>query len=75
MSRVGKLPISIPKDVEIKMDGENIIIKGKYGELLKDIPSPIKIDFNDQFSFKPIHRFPHIKFKCQKKSSTWDLTD
>jgi large subunit ribosomal protein L6 len=49
MSRVGKLPISIPKDVEIKMDGENIIIKGKYGELLKDIPSPIKIDFNDQF--------------------------
>jgi large subunit ribosomal protein L6 len=49
MSRVGKLPISIPKDVEIKMDGENIIIKGKYGELLKDIPSPIKIDFDDQF--------------------------
>ena len=49
MSRVGKLPISIPKNVEIKMDGENIIIKGKYGELLKDIPSPIKIDFNDQF--------------------------
>jgi large subunit ribosomal protein L6 len=49
MSRVGKLPISIPKDVEIKMDGENIIIKGKYGELLKDIPSPIKIDVDDQF--------------------------
>jgi large subunit ribosomal protein L6 len=35
--------------VEIKMDGENIIIKGKYGELLKDIPSPIKIDVDDQF--------------------------
>jgi large subunit ribosomal protein L6 len=49
MSRVGKLPISIPKNVEIKMDGENIIIKGKYGELLKDIPSPIKIDVDDQF--------------------------
>jgi large subunit ribosomal protein L6 len=49
MSRVGKLPISIPQNVEIKMDGENIVVKGKYGELFKDIPSPIKIDVDDQF--------------------------
>jgi len=49
MSRVGKLPISIPQNVEIKMDGENIVVKGKYGELFKDIPSPIEIGFDDKF--------------------------
>jgi large subunit ribosomal protein L6 len=33
MSRIGKKPINIPVDVEIKIDKDNISVKGKLGEL------------------------------------------
>jgi len=33
MSRIGKKPINIPEEVEIKIDKDNIIVKGKLGEL------------------------------------------
>ncbi len=49
MSRVGKLPIPIPKDVEIKTDGGNVTVKGKHGELFKDIPSVIEISVDEKF--------------------------
>lgn len=34
MSRIGKLPISIPKDVTATMTGSTVTIKGKKGELV-----------------------------------------
>ena len=43
MSRIGKLPITIPENVEIKYDGSEIIIKGKFGTLQTQIPSMISI--------------------------------
>ncbi|OFW50272.1 MAG: 50S ribosomal protein L6 [Actinobacteria bacterium RBG_13_35_12] len=33
MSRIGKKPINIPVDVEIKIDKDSISVKGKLGEL------------------------------------------
>lgn len=33
MSRVGKQPISIPKGVEIKIDNQNLTVKGSKGQL------------------------------------------
>jgi len=33
MSRIGKKPINILEEVEIKIDKDNIIVKGKLGEL------------------------------------------
>ena len=33
MSRIGKKPVIIPADVEIKIDKDNINVKGKLGEL------------------------------------------
>ena len=33
MSRIGKKAIDIPKDVSIKMENGNIVIKGKHGTL------------------------------------------
>lgn len=38
MSRIGKKPITIPKDVELKIDGRHIVVKGAKGELNKDFP-------------------------------------
>ena len=32
MSRIGKLPISLPKGVEVVVDGDNVVtVKGKLG--------------------------------------------
>jgi len=49
MSRVGKLPITIPKNVEIKTDGISITVKGKHGELFKEIPNVIQVSVEEQF--------------------------
>ena len=47
MSRIGKRPIPIPKGVEIKFDGDVIIIKGLKGELRRQIHPDIKVDIQD----------------------------
>lgn len=33
MSRIGKKPITIPAGVEVKIDGNNVTVKGAKGEL------------------------------------------
>ena len=47
MSRIGKLPITIPDNVDINYNGSEIIVKGKFGTLQTMIPSTIKIDHAD----------------------------
>lgn len=44
MSRIGKKPISIPKDVEIKFEGDFIKVKGPKGELKQKIHPKIQVD-------------------------------
>lgn len=44
MSRIGKKPILIPENVEVKMEGQKVIIKGPKGELSREIRPEIKID-------------------------------
>jgi large subunit ribosomal protein L6 len=48
MSRIGKLPIIIPKEVNLNYDGSIIIIKGKFGTLQTKIPNGIAIEHNDE---------------------------
>ena len=43
MSRIGKLPIQLPKDVNIIYDESNIIVKGKFGHLQTNIPKVISV--------------------------------
>jgi large subunit ribosomal protein L6 len=43
MSRIGKLPIMIPDNVDINYTGSEIIIKGKFGTLETKIPETIAI--------------------------------
>ena len=35
MSRIGKLPITIPENVDINYTNSEIIVKGKFGTLQK----------------------------------------
>ena len=47
MSRIGKLPIAIPENVDINYSGSEIIVKGKFGTLQTKIPNIIKITEDD----------------------------
>lgn len=47
MSRVGRKPISLPKDVEFKMEGNVVTIKGARGSLTQEIPADITIEQED----------------------------
>jgi large subunit ribosomal protein L6 len=46
MSRVGKKPILIPKDVEVKSEGDILIVKGPKGELKRKIHPKVQLDVN-----------------------------
>lgn len=41
MSRIGRLPITVPAGVELKIDGDIVTVKGAKGELTHTIASPI----------------------------------
>ena len=43
MSRIGKLPISIPANVDINYSGSEITVKGKFGTLQTSLPETIQI--------------------------------
>ena len=47
MSRIGKKAIEIPKDVSIQLENEKIIVKGKNGNLEKEILSNLKLEIID----------------------------
>ncbi|MDJ0392751.1 50S ribosomal protein L6 [Rhodococcus sp. G-MC3] len=43
MSRIGKLPVAVPAGVDIKIDGQNVEVKGPKGALNLTIAEPIQI--------------------------------
>ena len=47
MSRIGKLPINLPKNVDVEYTNSKITVKGKFGTLETKIPDLIKITEND----------------------------
>lgn len=44
MSRIGKLPIKIPANVDITFNGNDITVKGKFGILQNQIPTELEIE-------------------------------
>lgn len=47
MSRIGKLPITIPAGVEVKVAGNNVSVKGKLGELSQVVDNDITVKVED----------------------------
>jgi large subunit ribosomal protein L6 len=47
MSRIGKLPIKIPTNVDISWKESELIVKGKFGILQNTIPEVLQINQND----------------------------
>lgn len=47
MSRVGKQILTIPAGVEVRLEGKHIIVKGKNGELKKEIKDDVIFNIAD----------------------------
>jgi large subunit ribosomal protein L6 len=47
VSRIGKMPVSIPKGVEVKADGGTVRVKGPKGELSSAIPAGLTVAVAD----------------------------
>jgi len=48
MSRIGKLPISVPSGVQVSVSADNLVtVKGKLGELQQQVHPDIKVDVSD----------------------------
>jgi large subunit ribosomal protein L6 len=47
MSRIGKLPIPVPSNVDVKIDGQQISVKGPKGTLAHTIAEPITVERED----------------------------
>ena len=47
MSRIGKLPIKIPSDVDVICNGLHVIAKGKFGTLENQLPDSLTIEHTD----------------------------
>lgn len=47
MSRIAKAPVIIPKGVDIKLDGNNMTVKGSNGQMSYDLNSAVTIDIVD----------------------------
>ena len=56
MSNIGKQPISVPDGVDVNINKDRLVVKGKLGELSMSFKSLIKIDFSDNIlTFKRIN--------------------
>ena len=48
MSRIGRLPITVPSGVDINIDGAQVTVKGPKGTLSHTIAEPITVERNDE---------------------------
>ena len=44
MSRIGRLPVTVPSGVDVTIQGQAITVKGPKGELALTVPEPITVD-------------------------------
>jgi large subunit ribosomal protein L6 len=47
MSRIGRLPITVPGGVDVALDGSDVNVKGPKGTLSFTVPSPIAVERAD----------------------------
>ena len=60
MSRIGKLPINIPNDVDLNYNGSFVLVKGKFGTLMTKIPNMVEV--------KQVNQIVQVSVKQQTRS-------
>lgn len=54
MSRIGKIPVSVPSGADLKLDGQTVTVKGPKGQLSRTFPEGIVLKHEDgQVSVSP----------------------
>jgi len=54
MSRIGKNPVAVPSGVDVKLDGRDMVAKGKLGELSMRFVDDVNVEFEDgKITVKP----------------------
>ena len=65
MSRIGRLPIPIPKDVQVQIDGTTVTVKGPNGQLTRELHPDMSLRLDEgsltvtRPSDEPKHRALH----------------
>ena len=67
MSRIGNNPISIPEGVNIDIQSNKIVVKGKMGELTQDY-SDVIFELDDNFNRKTSFSTPKTQSKTRSLS-------
>ncbi len=47
MSRIGRMPISVPAGVDVAISGQDVTVKGPKGQLALTVVTPIKVERGD----------------------------
>ena len=47
MSRIGNKPITVPAEVEVKIDGQKVTVKGPKGSLEREVDKNISVSMNE----------------------------
>ncbi len=47
MSRIGKMPVTIPAGVKVNVEGDTLLVAGKKGSLKRSIPRGVQIRIED----------------------------
>lgn len=47
MSRIGRLPVTVPSGVDVKVEGRNVNVKGPKGLLSLDVAAPLTVSKNE----------------------------
>lgn len=65
MSRIGRMPITIPSGVKVNIEGSKVTVSGPKGELAQTVSTEMRLDLQDgtltvsRPSDKPQHRAQH----------------
>ncbi len=67
MSKIGKQPINIPSEVDVKINDGFILVKGPQGELKVNVPPEIKVEIKEnQIFLSPVAQ-------AKKANALWGL--
>ncbi|MGH8952235.1 MAG: 50S ribosomal protein L6, partial [Acidimicrobiia bacterium] len=47
MSRIGKMPVTLPSGVDVKVDGTRVTVKGSKGELSREFTDRVSFSMDD----------------------------
>jgi len=47
MSRIGKMPVTVPSGVDVKIDGQNVTVKGSKGELARTFHERVGFEMDE----------------------------